>query len=245
MRRRPRRTAISARMNPLLPLSRALGQLNDPVLLGVVARSLLWSVAAFAALHALALWAVHDLLDLHGPFAWLLDVLGAVGTWALSFWLFVPLAVLIGTLYFDRIAAAVERRWYPALPPPAGASLAQQSLDGLAVGLRILLLNLLALLCALLLPGIGLLLGWAIAGYAIGRGLFVAVAMRRMPGHAARALYRHSRLPVLAQGAALALVAYVPVANLLLPVLGIAAMVHLLDLVLLRAGPGAPVGFGA
>lgn len=232
-------------MNLFLPLIRAFGQLDDRVLLGVVARSLLWSVVFFAVLHVGALYAVHGLLNLHGPLAWLFDVLGTAATWLLSFWLFIPVAAAIGTLYFDRIAAAVERRWYPGLLPPAGAPLSHQLWDGVALGVRILLLNVVALILALLLPGIGLLLGWMIAAYAIGRGLFVAVAMRRMPRPAAESLYRACRPIVLAQGAVLALAAYVPFVNLLLPVVGTAAMVHALDLALARFAPHPDVAWRA
>lgn len=101
--------------------------------------------------------------------------------------------------------------------------------DGLAVGARILLLNLMALVFALLLPGVGLVLAWAIGAYAIGRGLFVAVAMRRMGREEAQALYRRRRAAVLVQGGILALASYLPLLNLLIPVLGTAAMVHVMD----------------
>jgi uncharacterized protein involved in cysteine biosynthesis len=96
------------------------------------------------------------------------------------------------------------------------------------VGVRVLLLTALSLLLALLLPGIGVLLGWAISGWAIGRGFFVAVAMRRMPREAAQALARRNRGAVLLQGGVLALASFIPPLNLLIPVLGVAAMVHLL-----------------
>ena len=103
------------------------------------------------------------------------------------------------------------------------------------VALKVLTLNVLALILAFMLPGIGLILGWIIAAYAIGRGLFVAVAMRRMPRGMAEALYRTSCGVVLTQGAILALVAYVPVLSLLVPILGVAAMVHVLDMALTAA----------
>jgi CysZ protein len=226
-------------MNMLLsPLARALSQFDDPVFLGVLARSLAWSIACFIALHFAAIWLLHRLLDLNGAIAWAVDVLGSVGASLLALWLFLPVAAAIGTLYFDRIAAAVEHRYYPYLPPPNGAPLIQQAWDGLALGLKILGLNLIGLILALILPGIGLLLGWAIAAYAIGRGLFVAVAMRRMPYPAAKALYRHVRPAVLTQGAVIALAAYIPVCNLLIPVVGVAAMVHLLDIALGQASWG-------
>ena len=53
--------------------------------------------------------------------------------------------------------------------------------------------------------------------------------MRRMPRPAAEALYRRARPAVLAQGCILALAGYVPLLNLLIPVIGTAAMVHVLD----------------
>ena len=73
-------------------------------------------------------------------------------------------------------------------------------------------------------------IGWAVAAFAVGRGLFVAVAMRRMDRPAALALYASRRPAVLAQGALVVAASLVPLLNLLAPVLGIAAMVHVLHL---------------
>jgi CysZ protein len=217
------------RPSVFLPVARAVGQLGDPALAGVLLRSVAWSITAFAALHVGAIWIIHRVLALHGWLAWAADVLGSVAASLLALWLFLPVAVAIGTMYFDRIAQAVERRFYPWLPPPQGASFLTQAWDGVAVAFKVLALNILALVLALLLPGIGLFLGWMIAAYAIGRGLFVAVAMRRMPRKMAESLYRANRGLVLTQGALLALAAYIPIMNLLIPIVGVAAMVHVLD----------------
>jgi len=227
-------------MSPLAPTLRALGQLDDPVFLGVLARSVGWSIVCFATLHVLTLWAVHQVLDLHGWMAWTADILGSAGASLLAFWLFLPVAAAIGTLYFDRIAYAVEHRHYPWLSPPQAAPMMEQVWDGLAVAVRVLLLNVLALGLAVLIPGIGLVLGWAIAAYAIGRGLFVAVAMRRMSREAAESLYRMRRLSILLTGGVLAAAAYIPLANLLIPVVGVAAMVHVLDAAVSNATAAGP-----
>jgi uncharacterized protein involved in cysteine biosynthesis len=213
----------------LSPLTRALGQLDDPVFLGVLLRSLLWSVACFVALHVAAIWAVHHLLDLHGWLGWAADIVGSIGASILALWLFLPVAVIIGTLYFDRIARAVERRHYPTLPPARGAPISSQIRVAIGIAVRILLLNILALIAALVLPGIGLILAWLIGGYALGRGLFAGVAMRRMTRPAAEALYGRARPAVLVQGCMLALAGSLPILNLLIPVVGTAAMVHVLD----------------
>ena len=213
----------------LSPLSRAFSQLDDRVFLGVLVRSVAWSAVCFMLLHVATIWAVHRLLDLHGWLGWAADLLGGIGASLLALWLFLPVAAAIGTFYIDRIARAVERRHYPSLPPPRGASIGAQLWDAVSVGARILLLSLLGLVLALFIPGVGLVLAWIIGGYAIGRSLFAAVAMRRMPRTAAEALYRRARPVILAQGCILALAGYVPILNLLIPIIGTAAMVHVLD----------------
>jgi CysZ protein len=136
--------------------------------------------------------------------------------------------VVIAGFFLEPVCRAVERRWYPTLPPPAGAGIAAQILDGVSIGLRVLVLSLLSLLLAIFLPGIGQAIGWAITAWAVGRGMYSAVALRRMSRLQAIARYRDQRWIVLAQGAALTLAGAVPPLNFLVPVLGPAAMVHVL-----------------
>ncbi len=222
----------------MLPLTRAVAQLFDPVIQGVVLRSVLLAAAAFLALLLGSVWGVRDLVaqlaGWPGWVAWLIGALGGIGAALLALWLFVPVAVMIATLYLERVAAAVERRWYPNLPPPyqfpgSEASLVAQTWDGVVLGLQLIPLQLLTLVLTLFVPGLGLVLGLLITGWAIGRGLFVAVAMRRMGRAAALLLYESRRGAVLLPGVALAALGVVPFANLLAPVLAVAAMVHVLN----------------
>lgn len=210
-------------------LSRALSQFDDRVFLGVVLRAVAWSALCFALLHVLAVALVREFVAWDGPTGWIADILATVGASLLSMWLFVPTAAAIATLYVDRIAEAVERRFYPDLPPAPGAPAAEQVVDALALAARLLGLGLVALVLILTIPGIGLLCGWAITGYALGRGLFLSVAMRRMPRPDALAVYRRHRWAVLAPGLVIAIVVWVPVLNLFVPVIAAAAMVHALD----------------
>jgi uncharacterized protein involved in cysteine biosynthesis len=220
-------------MNVLFsPLARAIAQLDDPVFLGVMARCLAWSAACFVALHLFAVWSVERVLHWHGLLGWLVGFLASLGATLIAGWLFLPLAAVIGTLYIDRIAAAVERRYYPMLPPARGAPLSVQLWDGVSLGCRVLLLNVVGLVLILILPGIGLAIAWAIAAYAIGRGLFAAVAMRRMPRGAATMIYRRARPVVLTYGGIMSISAYIPLLNLFIPLVGTAAMVHVLDVAL-------------
>lgn len=217
-------------MNSVLsPLARSLAQLADPAFFGCLVWSLLYAAAVFAGLHVAVIWMVHDLLAWHGTLAWLTDIVGEAGATLLALWLFLPLAALIATFFIERVARAVERRHYPWLPPANGASLIEMLGDGLMLAWRILLLNILALVFTIALPGIGLVLAWAIGAYAIGRGLFMTVALRRFDRRGAETLYAAHRGAVLAQGGMLALAGYLPGVNLLIPILGTAAMVHVLD----------------
>ncbi len=210
--------------SPLEPTLRAVAQLDDPNLLRVIVQSALWAAVLFVAIALAVRHEAHALLGLNSMLA---SLLGGIGAALLAHFLFLPVAGVVATLFADRIAAAVERRFYPGLPPAQAASIATQLWDGIALGLQVLLLQVAALLLSPLL-GISLPLGWAIAAWAIGRGLFVAVAMRRMRRDQALALYRSCRASVLFQGVLIAAGSLVPLANLLVPVLGVAAMVHVL-----------------
>jgi CysZ protein len=222
------------------PISRAASQLGDRVFVGVLWRSVAWSTVCFALLHVAVIAILHRLLAWHGWLAWAADILGTVGAILLTVWLFLQVAAAIGTIYIERIAAAVERRYYPGLPAPKGAPLTEQIWDGIAVAIRVLGFNVIALVLALVIPGIGLILGWMIAAYAIGRGLFVAVAMRRMSRYDAEGLYARHRVIVLIQGAIISAMGFIPLFNLLFPMLGTAVMVHALDIILIREWRAPP-----
>lgn len=215
----------------LKPMLLAIAQLDDPVFLGVVLRSLAWAALAFAGLLYGAFWGLHHVVAAagwSGWWAWVAGLVGGAGAALAAFWLYLPVAGAIGCFYVDRVAAAVERRYYPGLPPSRSASILAQFADAVGTGLSVLVFTLVAILVAIVLPGIGLVLGWLIAAWAIGRGLFGAVAMRRMRRYDAVALSRRHRVAILAQGAILVAAGFVPLLNLLVPVLGAAAMVHVL-----------------
>ncbi len=203
-----------------------MAQLDDPALLGVLIQTVLLSAACFLGLAAGSVWFVHHMLA-HGTLGWLAGTLSGVLALFAALWLFVPIAVVIAGLFMEPVCRAVERRWYPFLPPARPAAILAQGWDGIVLGLQVLLLTLVSL--ALSFTGIGLAVGWLVTSWAVGRGLFVSVAMRRGSRAAALAAYRENRLAVLLQGALLTLGGTVPLLNLLVPIVGPAAMVHLLE----------------
>ena len=211
------------------PLALAVTQLGDPVFLRITLRGVLLAAILFVALAVGCAWWLASLAGQHGWLAWIAGTVGGAGAALLAVWLFVPVAIGMAALFTDQVAAAVESRFYPGLPPARGAPMADQVWDGVILGLQVLLLNVVGLLLALGSAGRGLVLGWLVASWAVGRGLFVAVAMRRMGRVEARQLYAGQRLAVVAPGVLLALAATVPLLNFVVPVLGIAAMVHILN----------------
>jgi len=219
----------SPALDPALftPALRAIAQLDDPALLGVLLQTVLLSALCFAGLAGGSVWFVHHWLA-HGTLGWLAGALSGLLALVAALWLFVPISLVIAGFFLEPICRAVERRWYPDLPRAHPASLWAGLWDGIALGLRVLALSLLALIFSF--TGIGAVVGWLVTAWAIGRGLFVAVALRRMDRRAALAAYAGVRVPVFVHGALLTLAGTVPLLNLLVPILGPAAMVHLLVL---------------
>ncbi|WP_135465845.1 EI24 domain-containing protein [Crenalkalicoccus roseus] len=213
-----------------------LRQLGDPAFLGPLLKGFLGALLAFLGLAALAAWGVGELAGGSGWLAALAAAAGGVLALGLAVWLFVPVMLAIAGLFTDAVAAAVERRFYPGLPPARGAGLAAQARFNLGLALRMGLLTLLVLPVGLFLPPLGAVLFWAVSAVALGHGLFEGVAQRRMGVAEARALRRRRQGAVLAAGGVLAALALVPGLNLLVPVLGTAAMTHLLH----RGPGGAP-----
>lgn len=211
------------------PLIRAIGQLGDPSLIRVVVASVVLSALCFIGLAAGALWVVQYELAGGGRWSWLAGAVSALVAGASAIWLFLPLAVVIAGLFLEPVCRAVERRWYPDLPPPAGATILSQVWDGVNLAALILVFSVVSLIVSVLLPGPGHLLGIAISAWALGRGMFAGVAFRRMERGAAMRQYRAQGGAIFLQGLALSLAGSVPIVNLLLPVLGPAAMVHLVE----------------
>lgn len=208
-------------------LGRAVGQLGDPAI-----RRVLWISLASAAviLGALAagIGAAFDRLTL-ADWGWLdgaIDLLASLGGVVLAILLFPATAVAVSGLLLDQVAAAVERRHYPALGPARS----QSTLAALAQGLRFfvvyLLANLFALGATLVLPGINLLVWLLVNGYLLGREYFELVAARRLDDRAMRDLFRQRWGSVVVAGMVIAVLFTIPLVNLLAPVLAAAFMVH-------------------
>lgn len=213
----------------IAPILLALRQLGDRAFLVPLLKGLGGAALVFAGLVAAGALGAEALAGGEGWLARAAAALGGVLALALGIWLFVPVMLALAGLFLDPVAEAVERRFYATLPPPVGgASLAAQARFNLLLGLRMGALSLATLPLTFFVPPVGTALLWLVSAVALGHGLFEGVAQRRMGVAEARTLRRAHEGRVLGTGAVLAAAALVPGLNLLVPVVGTAAMTHLL-----------------
>jgi len=214
---------------------RALAQLGDPRFLRVLVRSLLLTVLALAAVFwAVVLglgWLLPDTLTLPwiGPVGFLDDLAfwGGVGLMlVLSVVLMVPAAAVVVGFFLEDVAAAVEARYYPGLPPAREPGLARQARDALGFLGLVVAANLAALVIYLFVPPLAPFVFWLVNGFLLGREYFGLVAARRLAPEAAAELRRRHFGRVWLAGTAMAVPLSVPVLNLVVPILGVAVFTH-------------------
>ncbi|WP_158639082.1 EI24 domain-containing protein [Elioraea rosea] len=216
----------------------AIGQLSDPRMRKPLLIGLAAAFVLFLLLFGGGTWLVASAASDGGWLERVLEALGGIAAFAVAVLLFGPATLIVAGMLLDDVADAVEARHYPALTPPRRPGLAEQALMGLGLGLRVLGLTLLALPVALFLPGIGWVVWLLVSSYALAREYSELAALRRMDRPAVRAWRRRHRLSLIVAGLPAAALSMVPIANLLVPVLGAAAFTHI-AIRLGAAGPAA------
>ena len=209
--------------------SRAIRQLTDPALFRVVLLSVLGTIAAFAAiwLGIGALLAHVRLFDNHW-LDWLARFAVGIGAVFATVALFGSVAAVFAGFVVERIARAVERRYYPGLPPPRRQSGLEQIRAGLSFLGATVVINLLAS-PLYLIWGVDLPIFLVVNGYLLGREYFELVALRRTDRVNVARLRRDYAGHLLLAGAMIAALSFLPLANLLTPVLATAFMLHVLQ----------------
>ena len=203
-----------------------LRQLADPAIQRLLLRCVLLTLATLVAL-IVGVAALLFGLDLTG-LTWLDPILATAGSAVVLVlaWLLFPIVVaLILGLFAEDVIRAVERRYYPGLPPATGMSLVDQTYAGARFVVVALLLNLLVL-PFYLLPGANLPIYLGLNGYLLGREYFELVAGQRLRLRELARLRRQQRGRLWLAGVAIAAMLIVPVFNLVAPVVAIAFTVH-------------------
>jgi len=209
---------------------KAFAQLTDGKTLRVLMLSIGISIVVYALLIAGSLWTLRQINISALPW------LDTAADWGAGF-----MAVIIATLLFpgilsavvglflESVVAAAERRHYPNLPPAEptpwhDAAIAALRLGGLTIALNLLLLPLYLLF--IFIPPLSFALYYAVNGKLLGREYFEIIALRRMDSASATLLRQRNSGAIWRTGAVTAALLTVPGLNLLAPVIGTAAMVH-------------------
>ena len=220
----------------------ALGfaDLADTKIIGILLQALAITVLIFAGLAGLVVWLLSgtDPCSALGLGSCPLDAGSSSMTAALlvllaGWFLFPAVAIVVTTTFTDRIARAVEERHYPIAARnarPIGVIVGAAM--GLRSAVRIVLFNLLALpfYILLLVTGVGPFILFVIVnGFAFGRDLGEIAAARHGDRASRRSWLKATRGEQHFIGTLVSVLFLVPLANLLAPVVGTAAAIHLFN----------------
>jgi uncharacterized protein involved in cysteine biosynthesis len=208
----------------------AVHQLGDPKLRAVLWQSLLLSLFFQIAIAVLAWWALQHFA--HFQWEWVnqaIQWLGGAAVVVLALLLFPASFGIVVSIFTERIADIVEGEYYPALGKARGIPIWTGIWTGVVFLVAVILLNLVMLplyLVALFVAGLGAVLFYAINGWLTGRLYYEQVALRRRAPAEVKAWRRANTGELWLTGIVIVFLGTIPILNLIVPVLGTAAMVH-------------------
>ena len=211
-------------------LRKALTQLlTDPKLWTLLLLSCFISLLCF-----LALWAGMSALLHWGASHWprfqtWLSWFGVAASFLATCFVFPSMFVLVQSFFQEAVADRVEEKYYPELPPADGAPFWTGVRRALKFCCVMLVLNIGAAplyLGLAFLAGSGAIVYAVLNGFLAGREYFEVVALRRLSGPEVDAARKARFGAVFWTGLVITLLGTVPIINLIMPILGAAAMVH-------------------
>jgi CysZ protein len=204
--------------------------LTDPRLWKYVIWSAVLSLLSFLALWALLGGALHFLATYVERFRTALQWGGYTVSFVAALLLFPTTFILVQSLFQEAVADRVDEKYYAHLPSANGPSIREGIVRGVRFFLLLLTINLLALpiyLTLLVAFGSGAVVFLLVNGFLTGREYFEIVALRRLSGAQVDGTRRGSRFKVFLTGTAITGMGAIPILNLLVPLVGVAAMVHI------------------
>jgi CysZ protein len=189
---------------------------------------------AFAGLnHIFGLWLV--LL----PYAWLtaaLSILAGLGLIIGLAFAIPPVSFVVAGIFFDELAEVVERDLVPPVPIGKAPSFSDAAWLVAKFVVAAIFVNLLALVL-LFVPGVNLVAFFLANAYLLGRGYFEFAALRYWRLEDVHLLRRRHTLDIFLAGLFIAVLAAVPVVNLLTPLFGTALMVRVHQRIVRKVAP--------
>jgi CysZ protein len=209
--------------------AKAFAQLSDPRIRAVIWKSVAGTILVFISLLVSIGWTLGNTTFFQiGWVETAVDVLGGLATLGLALILFPGIVSAFASIFLEEIAEAFEKRHFPTLGPAkivGWRALISSScrLIGLTIVLNLMVLPF------YLIPGLNLVIYFGLNGYLLGREYFEVVALRRLDHAEALALRQKHRSKIILTGAVTAGLLTIPLVNMIAPVLGTAAMVHLFN----------------
>lgn len=222
----------------------AIRQLGDPKLRGVIWWSLALSVALQIAIAFLAWWALRSFANFE--WTWINDAivwLGGGAVVVLALMLFPASFGIVISIFTERIADIVENEHYPQLGPANGIPVWTGIWTGIVFLLAMIAINLVMLplyIVAIFVAGLGAVLFYGINGWLTGRVYYEQVALRRLKPADVKAWRRANPGVLWLTGIVIVFLGTIPILNLIVPVLGMAAMVHVAQTLRPPLAPGRP-----
>lgn len=222
----------------------AVYQLGDPKLRAVIWQSLALSLVLQVAIGALAWWGLQSWV--HFDIGWvntLIRWLGGAAVVVLALMLFPASFGIVVSVFMERIADIVEQAHYPQLGPARGIPIWTGIWTGLVFLVAVVLLNLVMLpfyIVAIFVAGLGAVLFYAINGLLTARMYYEQVALRRLSPAEVKTWRQANRWVLWGTGIVIVFLGTIPVLNLIVPVLGTAAMVHVAQGLKPPGAPGLP-----
>lgn len=214
----------------------ALGQIGDARFRRVLMLGLALTVALLVGATSGFVWLIGSLTSDSMSVPWLGEVtwLDDIISWGsfflffvLSIFLMMPVASAITSMFLDEVAAAVEDRHYPHLPPTIQVSFGDALVDTVNFLGVLVAANLLALILYILFPPAAIFVFWGLNGFLLGREYFMLAAMRRLGRARAKELRSAHTGTIWLAGTLMAIPLSIPLVNLLIPIIGAATFTHL------------------
>lgn len=216
--------------------AKALRQMSDPRFLRVMVLGVLLALALLTGVYALFLWIVQGATPgtMNLPYIGEVDGVDTLLSWGsfflmigLSVFLMVPVASAFSSLFLEDVAAAVEDRHYPNLPPVNRQPLFDMAKDAVNFLGLLIAVNVVALMVYVFTGPFIPLAFWALNGLLLGREYFTLVATRRLGRTTAIAMRKRYFWRIWGAGTLMAIPLSLPFVNLLIPVLGVATFTHM------------------
>src|SRR5262245_1826809 len=208
----------------------AVRQLGDPRLRGVIWWSLALSLVLQVGIAWLAWWGLQSFATFE--MRWINEAIRWLGGGAvivLALMLFPASFGIVISIFLEQIADIVEAKHYPQLGKARGIPIWTGIWTGVVFLLAVLAINLVMLpfyVLALFIAGLGAVLFYAVNGWLTGRVYYEQVALRRLDPADVKAWRRANAGVLWLTGIIIVFLGTIPILNLIVPVLGVAAMVH-------------------